>query len=132
MALLLNQQKAKERVHFDCHRQLFMKDFNIPDDTIISSLISLFSSTMIQINVNRFLTDAFQQHGELRQGDSISPLLLFNIAFDPLLRAIDNSPAIQKLHFFKVANHSSAIPTTGLPIYSQTLAPKPQVTIIAN
>ncbi|KAG1101105.1 hypothetical protein G6F42_017557 [Rhizopus arrhizus] len=72
-----------------------MKDFNIPDDTIISSLISLFSSTMIQINVNRFLTDAFQQHGELRQGDSISPLLLFNIAFDPLLRAIDNSPAIQ-------------------------------------
>lgn len=88
IALLLDQQKASyDRIHFD-YLQQCMLAFSIPD-----SIITLFSSTMIQINVNGFLTQSFQQARGLRQGDPLSRLL-FNIAFDPLLRSINNSTDI--------------------------------------
>lgn len=61
---------------------------------------------MIEVNVNGFLTDPFQQLRGLRQGDPISPLL-FNIAFDPLLRAIDKSPEIQGFDLSKLSHHPS-------------------------
>lgn len=54
IALLLDQQKSYDRIHFD-YLQPCMRAFNIPD-SIINSIIILFSSTMIQINVNGFIT----------------------------------------------------------------------------
>jgi hypothetical protein len=112
IALLLDQQKAYDRIHFD-YLQHCMSAFNIPN-TIIRSITSLFSTTMIQVNVNGFLTDPFQQRRGLRQGDPLSPLL-FNIAFDPLLRAIHNSTDIQGFDL-----QQEAIPQIQTPIQHLT------------
>lgn len=143
IALLLDQQKAYDRIHFD-YLQECMQAFNIPSK-ITQSIVSLFSSTMIQVNVNGFLTSHFQQRRGLRQGDPISPLL-FNIAFDPLLRSIHNSSKIQGFNLQKEAtprfdNHAHQI-TTSLEkltiqsnhptnYYSAPLPPDTTVKIIA-
>lgn len=100
IALLLDQQKSYNRIHFD-YLQECMQAFNIPS-TVIQSIVSIFSSTMIQVNVNGFLSTPFQQQRGLRQGGPIIPLL-FNIAFDPLLRSIHNSPKIQDFNLQKEA-----------------------------
>lgn len=102
IALLLDQEKAYDRVHFE-YLAAIMKAFNVPD-SIIHSIITLFSETRIQINVNGFLTDQIQQERGLRQGDPISPLL-FNISFDPFLRAINDNP---RIHGFDFQQESSS------------------------
>lgn len=103
IALLLDQEKAYDRVHFEYLRAM-MKAFNLPD-SIIHTLITLFSNTQIRINVNGFLTEPFSQQRGLRQGDPISPLL-FNIAFDPFLRAIHNSSNFKGFDFGKATASS--------------------------
>lgn len=106
IALLLDQEKAYDRVHFD-YLATVMKAFNIPD-SIIHSIITLFSETRIQVNINGFLTEALPQERGLRQGDPISPLL-FNISFDPFLRAINVNPSIHGFDFTKEASSSPSI-----------------------
>lgn len=123
IALLLDQQKAYDRIHFE-YLQQCMQAFNIPT-VIINAVTSLFSSTMIQVNVNGFLTAPFQQSRGLRQGDPLSPLL-FNIAFDPLLRSIDKSPHIQgfNFHMETSSDNSVASPTPSDPPAQPTATPQ--------
>lgn len=91
VGLCLDQEKAYDRIHFDYLRAT-MEAFNIPS-TAIDSIITLFSNTSIRTNMNGFITSPIVQKRGLRQGDPISPLL-FNIAFDPFLRAIQNNRQI--------------------------------------
>ncbi|KAG1135339.1 hypothetical protein G6F37_013126 [Rhizopus arrhizus] len=60
--------------------------------------MNLFFSTQVSINVNGFLTKPFQARRGLRQGDPLSPLL-FNLAFDPFLRLIDQDASFQGFNF---------------------------------
>ncbi|GAN11057.1 conserved hypothetical protein [Mucor ambiguus] len=83
-ALLLDQEMAyDDRVHLD-----YLQAFNIPS-TLTTAITRLFSSTTSTVSVNGFLSPSFQQGRGLRQGDPLRTLL-FNIAFNPLLRAIKN------------------------------------------
>ncbi|CEP06792.1 hypothetical protein, partial, partial [Parasitella parasitica] len=95
IGLLLDQEKAYDHFHLDYLRAC-MAAFNIPL-TLINAIINLFSSTASTVNVSGFLSPSFQQGRGLRQGDPLSPLL-FNIAFDPLLRAINNHHNITGFH----------------------------------
>lgn len=72
--------------------------FGIPLQ-IVNSLITLFFSTQIEININRHRTaiPITQQRG-LRQGDPLSPLLS-NIAFEPFLRFIEEDPKFKRFDF---------------------------------
>lgn len=67
-----------------------MEAFNKIPWTAIDSIITLFSKTSIRTNMNGFITSPILQKRGLRQGDPISSLL-FNTAFDPFLRAIQNN-----------------------------------------
>jgi hypothetical protein len=96
IALCLDQEKGYDRVHPD-YLSSIMKAFNVPH-TLIHSITSLFFSTSIQVNVNGYLTQSIIQRRGLRQGDPLSPLL-FNIAFDPFLRTVHNSPDIHGFDF---------------------------------
>ncbi|KAG0934661.1 hypothetical protein G6F30_009715 [Rhizopus arrhizus] len=83
LGLLLDQEKAYDRVHPDYLRQVLLR-FGFPQ-TFVDSILGLFFGTQLRLNVNGFLSNPVHQRRGLRQGDPISPLL-FNLAFEPLLR----------------------------------------------
>ncbi|KAG0767924.1 hypothetical protein G6F22_017575 [Rhizopus arrhizus] len=83
LGLLLDQEKAYDRVHPDYLRQVLLR-FGFPQ-TFVDSILGLFFGTQLRLNVNGFLSKPVHQRRGLRQGDPISPLL-FNLAFEPLLR----------------------------------------------
>ncbi|OBZ80700.1 Transposon TX1 uncharacterized protein, partial [Choanephora cucurbitarum] len=85
IALLLDQEKAYDRVH-PLYLQLVLEKFGFPS-AIVHSITSLFFSTQLSLNINRSHSALVLQRGGLRQGDSLSPIL-FNLAFEPLLRSI--------------------------------------------
>jgi hypothetical protein len=90
VALLLDQEKAYDRINPEYLAQI-MEEFGIPQ-SITTCITTLFFSTEVQINVNGHITSQpLQQQRGLRQGDPLSPLL-FNIAFDPFLRCINQDP----------------------------------------
>ncbi|CEP15145.1 hypothetical protein [Parasitella parasitica] len=53
---------------------------------------SLSSSPRIHVNINGHISDFVPQHRGIRQDDPTSPLL-FNIAFDPFLRSVQQNSA---------------------------------------
>ncbi|KAG1435288.1 hypothetical protein G6F55_014371 [Rhizopus delemar] len=55
IGLLLDQEKAYDRIHPDYLRQVLQR-FAFPD-SIINSISSLFFSTELQLNINGFLSD---------------------------------------------------------------------------
>ena len=85
IGLLLDQEKAYDRVHPDYLRQVLLR-FKFPP-TIVQSICTLFFTTHLRINVNGHLSKPVLQRRGLRQGDPISPVL-FNLAFEPLLRRL--------------------------------------------
>ena len=91
IALLLDQEKAYDRVH-PLYLQLVLERFGFPP-TIVSSIVSLFFSTQLSLNINGFHSAPVLQRRGLRQGDPLSPVL-FNLAFEPLLRSILASASI--------------------------------------
>jgi len=120
IALLLDQEKAYDRVHPEYLRAV-MSQFNIPTN-ITHSLLTLLFSTQIHININGHISHSFitQQRG-IRQGDPISPLL-FNIAFDPFLRSIQQDANFRGFDFATEAP---------LPSITPTLTPSISVKILA-
>lgn len=89
VAVFLDQEKAYDRVHPEYLRRV-LHHFGFPP-TLINSLSSLFFGTKIHVSINGWLGAPFTQGRGLRQGDPLSPLL-FNLAFEPLLRSILASP----------------------------------------
>ncbi|KAG2193800.1 hypothetical protein INT47_009942 [Mucor saturninus] len=77
VAVLLDQEKAYDRV---------LLRFGFPL-TLVDCLGTLFFGTEISISINGWLGIPIPQSRGLRQGDTLSPLL-FNLAFEPLLRSI--------------------------------------------
>ncbi|KAG2191927.1 hypothetical protein INT47_007552 [Mucor saturninus] len=85
LAVLLDQEKAYDRVHPDYLRKVIFR-FGFPL-TLVDSLGTLFFGTEISISMNGWFGMVIPQSRGLRQGNSFSPLL-FNLAFEPLLRSI--------------------------------------------
>ncbi|KAG1167868.1 hypothetical protein G6F36_012411 [Rhizopus arrhizus] len=96
IALLLDQEKAYDRVHPQ-YLKACLERFGFPS-TLVTSILSLFFGTSLCINVNGFLTTSIQQARGLRQGDPLSPLL-FNLAIEPFLRSIWSSSLISGFTF---------------------------------
>lgn len=108
IALLLDQEKAYDRIH-PAYLQRILDTFGIP--TAFSSTITdLFFSTKIQVNINGHLSASFTQQRGLRQGDPISPIL-FNLALEPLLRAILADDSFQGISLNTVASENISLPT---------------------
>ncbi|CEP11044.1 hypothetical protein [Parasitella parasitica] len=107
IALLLDQEKAYNRVNLDYHSAV-PTAFNMPPQ-LTSSLLALFSNTQVQVNINGDLSAPFVTHRGMRQGDPISPLL-FNIIFDSFLRAINSYQGIHGFDFDHIAHTNSRFP----------------------
>lgn len=92
IAQLLDQEKAYDGIHPLClHRVL--SSFGIHDSFIVA-ITDLFFLTPIRLNINGHLSPAFQQQRGLRQDDPI-----FNLAIEPLLRAILDDSSFQGITF---------------------------------
>lgn len=85
IGLLLDQEKAYDRVHPDYLRAVLLR-FGYPTE-LVNCIDHLFFGNQLHINVNGFLSSSVRQHRGLKQGDPISPIL-FNLAFEPFLRSV--------------------------------------------
>jgi hypothetical protein len=92
IGLLCDQEKAYDRVHPDYLRAVLVR-FGFPAK-FVSAIDGLFYGTSMRVNVNGYLTLPVSLGRGLRQGDPISPLL-FNLAMEPLVKAISQSPDIK-------------------------------------
>ncbi|CEP18787.1 hypothetical protein [Parasitella parasitica] len=89
IGLLLDQEKAYDRVHPVYLRAVLLR-FGFPV-ALVDCISHLFFDTHLVVNVNGFLSPRVPQLRGLKQGDPISPIL-FNLAFEPLLRKILQDP----------------------------------------
>ncbi|CEP09910.1 hypothetical protein, partial, partial [Parasitella parasitica] len=91
VAVLVNQEKAYDRVHPEYLRRVLLR-FGFPAG-LVSCLSSLFFGTKINVSISGWLGAPVSQLRGLRQGDPLSPLL-FNLAFEPLLRSLLACPGL--------------------------------------
>ncbi|EIE76089.1 hypothetical protein RO3G_00793 [Rhizopus delemar RA 99-880] len=126
VGLLLDQEKAYDRVHPSYLSQVMIR-FGVPPPLVIT-IIGLFFSINISININGFLTTSFVAQRGLRQGDPLS-LLLFNIAFDPFLRLISSDPLYSGFSFGQLQDTRYLDDSPRPP--SDDACPPPPVKILA-
>ncbi|MEG2810834.1 MAG: reverse transcriptase family protein, partial [Akkermansia sp.] len=110
--ICLDQQKAYDRVH-PFYLEQVLQRFGIPS-SLVHTIINLFFSTRVHININGNITSPFTASRGLRQGDPLSPLL-YNIALDPFLRLLSQDSSFPGFSF-------------ELPI--PLLPPDPSVTVV--
>ncbi|KAG2198156.1 hypothetical protein INT46_000593 [Mucor plumbeus] len=91
VAILLDQEKAYDRVRPEYLRRFLLR-FGFPAG-LVSCLLSLFFGTKISVSINGWLGSPVPQLRGFRQGDPLSPLL-FNLAFEPLLRSLLAYPGL--------------------------------------
>ncbi|KAG0933735.1 hypothetical protein G6F32_010970 [Rhizopus arrhizus] len=130
VAVLLDQEKAYDRVHPE-YLQRVLARFGFPD-TLIVALTGLFFDTRISVSINGWLGSPIKQLRGLRQGDPLSPLL-FNLAFEPLLRSILACPSLAGVSLAPVPLKSSVrcsprpldLSRSDLPLPPSTLGSSP-------
>lgn len=91
IGFLCDQEKDYDRIHPEYLRTV-LDQHGFPA-SFVSSIDKLFFGTSMRANVNGFLTTPIPLEQGLRQGDPISPIL-FNLAIEPLIKAIVDSPRI--------------------------------------
>jgi hypothetical protein len=104
VGVLLDQEKAYDRIHPE-YLSHVMLAFGYPF-ILMNSIVNLFFSTEVHVSINGFLAGPFTQARGLRQGDPLSPLL-FNIAFEPLLRKILADPKIPGFRIHSIVRKPS-------------------------
>ncbi|KAG1045508.1 hypothetical protein G6F43_011259 [Rhizopus delemar] len=85
IALLLDQEKAYDRVHSSYLRAAMLKLSFL--SVLVNSIIGLFFGNRVWININGHFTNEINQYRGLRQGDPLLPLL-FNLVLEPFLQHI--------------------------------------------
>lgn len=108
VGLLLDQEKAYDRVHPDYLRQVLVR-IGIPT-AFVTSICNLFFGTRLRINANGFFSSPVSQQRVLRQGDSLSPVL-FNLAFEPFLRSVLQNPLLQGVSLPIVSSPPNILPS---------------------
>jgi hypothetical protein len=122
VSVLLDQEKAYDRVN-SMYLEKVLLHFRFPR-TLVTVIIHLFYNTQISLSINGWLgTPFFQQRG-LRQGDPLSPLL-FNLAFEPLLRHILASDTIPGLSLPYVSLSSTQLPLPDNPSIGNAYSSQP-------
>jgi hypothetical protein len=91
---------------------------------IVEVIIHLFYETQISLSINGWLGVPFLQQRGLRQGDPLSPLL-FNLAFEPLLRYILASDTIPGITLPYVSHPSTQLPLPDNPSIGNAYSSQP-------
>ncbi|EIE78597.1 hypothetical protein RO3G_03301 [Rhizopus delemar RA 99-880] len=105
IGLLLDQEKAYDRVHPMYFRQIMLAFSFTP--YLVHSFGNLFFGNAVRININGYFTNRVNQRRSLRQGDPLLPIL-FNIALEPFLRHILQDSSFQGFQFQFVSNSAMA------------------------
>lgn len=106
IGLLLDQEKAYDRVH-PLYLNIVLEKFGF-SSTIIENISKLFFDNSMQVNGNGHFTGDIQQPRGLRQGDPLSPVL-FNLALEPLLLAIQQDENIKVYEYSTVTGERQEI-----------------------
>lgn len=87
IGLLLDQEKAYDRVNLDYLKKVLLK-FGFPKK-LVTCIYKLMADNLICININGHLSNVVPKLRGLKQGDPLSPIL-YNLAFEPFLLVIHN------------------------------------------
>jgi hypothetical protein len=120
IALLLDQEKADDRVNVDYLKQVLIR-FGLPD-SMVNCLYNLLVNNNIRININGFFSDNVNKKRGLKQGDPIS-CILYNLFFELFLRSILLDDNIDGCDFklketVPAANHISQSKRTKILCYA--------------
>lgn len=126
IGLLLDQEKAYDRVHPAYLRAVLLR-FGYPLK-LVDCIDHLFFGNNLQINVNGFLTSSIAQRRGLKQGDPLSPIL-FNLAFEPLLRLIQQD---QQIHGFSLPSSPESSLSLPAPTPVKLMAYADDIVVFLN